>query len=163
MGGRGEGGVGHQGGVCWHRRRGAGSEAEVEYSVALAEAATVKAEVEYPTAMAKIFSQERRFLVDRDGVDEADDCADAEAAGEGGGQRRRPAPVLRHDRHGRVHTPLLGERFRQSLDAGHALGDARRQQGDAGGSPDAQASVCALPSGSTGPSPPTPVVLQLPI
>ena len=32
-----------------------------------------------------------------------------------------------------------------------------------GGSPDAQASVCVLPSGSAGPSPPTPVVLQLPI
>ena len=35
--------------------------------------------------MAEIISQERRFLVDGDGADGADDCADAEAAGEGGG------------------------------------------------------------------------------
>ena len=53
MGGRGEGSVGHQGGGCWHRRRGAVAEAEVEYSVAMAEAAMVEAEVEYPVAMAE--------------------------------------------------------------------------------------------------------------
>ena len=99
----------------------------------MADVAMVEAEVEYPTAMAEIFSQERRFLVDGDGADDADDCADAEAAGEGGGNGDSLLPFFVTIDTGEYTPSLLGERFRQRLDAGHALGDARRQQGDAGG------------------------------
>ena len=44
---------GTQGGRRWHRRRGVEAEVEVEYSVAMADGAMVKAEVECPTAMAE--------------------------------------------------------------------------------------------------------------
>ena len=102
-----------------------------------------------------IFSQERRYLVDGDGVDDADDCADdcadAEAAGKGGGNGDSLLPFFVTIDTGEYTPPLLGECFRQRLDAGHALRDARRRRG---GSLDAQALVCVLPSGSVGPSPP---------
>ena len=105
-----------------------------------------------------IFSQERRYLVDGDGVDDADDCADdcadAEAAGEGGGNGDGLLPFSVTIDMGEYIPPssVSVSDSVSTLGTPSATPDGNRAT--RGGSPDAQASVCVLPSGSAGPSPP---------
>ena len=130
------------------------AEVEVEYSVAMADVAMVKAEVDYPTAMAEIFSHERRFLVDGGGADDADDCADDKAAGKGEGNGDGLLPFSVTIDMGEYIPPSSVSVSDSVSTLGTPSATPNGNRATRGGSPDAQASVYVLPSGSAGPSPP---------